>query len=254
MMTLHKYLTRNLRLGSALLALPFLCTHSLSLYADTEPVSGETVPPRIVGQNLVQYPRDVATLDGIRDGYAIVRFRVDTEGRASDLIAIEAVHPSYATAAIRGLRMTRFSPALVNGEPEEVITLLRIDFDSEPGSSVEVSTLEHVRDAMDSQRTQNPHFFALTPPNQLDEPLSVAEAPVPYVAVDDDGNPYSGQVQVQYYVDRDGSVKLPIIRSASNEHVAQVALRTVQEIRFNPPMKNGKPVPVRVVQPFRFGD
>ena len=220
---------------------PKMMTLALAVVLSATPVLetlAENTPPRLRNPSLIEYPWGLANLHGIYNGYAVIRFHVDADGNPSDFICIETNHPGLGDVAIAGIQRSGLRPAMENNQPTEVITTLRVDFMPGGGAAVEVSSLDH----------------KIASPRDLDEPLRFRVEPVPFVAVDDEGNPFSGEARVEFFIDRDGSVKLPRVLSATNEHVAQVAMRTVREFQFAPPLRRGKPVPVRVVQPFRFGN
>lgn len=62
----------------------------------------------------------------------------------------------------------------------------------------------------------------------------------------------NGQVVVQFVVDRDGTTKAPFIVSSSNPAFNESVLRAVRSWRFEPGMKSGTKVAVRVKQEIPF--
>jgi TonB family protein len=59
-------------------------------------------------------------------------------------------------------------------------------------------------------------------------------------------------LQVGFIIDDKGRVTNARIVQSSNDSFNEIALRCVRNWEFEPGMKGGKPVPVRVVVPLRF--
>jgi TonB family protein len=62
----------------------------------------------------------------------------------------------------------------------------------------------------------------------------------------------TGQAEIEFIVDRDGRVLFPRIVSASHEDFGWAAATAVSQWRFNPPMRNGQRVEVRMSVPILF--
>ncbi len=59
-------------------------------------------------------------------------------------------------------------------------------------------------------------------------------------------------MSLEVIVDRDGRVRLPHIRSATRPEFGWAAATAVSQWLFETPLKDGKPVDVRVVIPVKF--
>jgi TonB family protein len=59
-------------------------------------------------------------------------------------------------------------------------------------------------------------------------------------------------VVVDFYVDQDGRIRMPVIMSATHDFLAQAAVDALNQWRFKPPTLAGQPVAVRVEQEFVF--
>lgn len=205
--------------------------------------------PVLLNPEVISFPTYLTHLEGITEGKATVRFEVDAQGRLMDIICLEASHEAFALAALNGLSMALFEAGQIDGKPAAMAPTLYIRFSS--GSAVISRTMD---DQVASQiGSSSPHStaFALTPASQLDAPLKIRFQPRPFVAEDDNGHRIAGEAVVTYYVDRDGRVRLPMIRESSHPLVGHAAIETIRGLIFEVPLSNGKPVPVRVVQPYK---
>ena len=60
------------------------------------------------------------------------------------------------------------------------------------------------------------------------------------------------EIQVSCVVDETGAVRDPTILSSTDSFYDSLALESIRKWRFEPAIKDGKPVKTRVVAPFRF--
>jgi TonB family protein len=205
--------------------------------------------PSLLNPEIITFPAYLSHLHGIIEGHALVRLEVDAQGRPLDIMCLEASHEAFALAALNALPGARFQPGEINGEPTPMAPILDIRFRSR-GAVVSRTTAENIADLIGGN-LPHPTAFSLVPAGQLDNPLKVRFQPRPIVAEDDEGERILGEATVSYYVDRDGRVRLPMVRESSHDLVGLAAVETIRGMIFEPPTYKGKPVPVRVVQPYR---
>ena len=62
----------------------------------------------------------------------------------------------------------------------------------------------------------------------------------------------SGSVEVLFVCGADGRVKRVSIKSSTHREFEDSAIRAIRDWRFEPGMKDGKPVNVRMLIPFNF--
>ena len=94
--------------------------------------------------------------------------------------------------------------------------------------------------------------FQLPTLRELDSipvPLAIAPPPFPTELA---RQGIVGEVVVDFYIDRDGAVRMPAIASAAIDEFGAHALAAVRTWRFEPPTCRGREVAVRVRQEFRF--
>jgi TonB family protein len=62
--------------------------------------------------------------------------------------------------------------------------------------------------------------------------------------------PDAGEVKVEFYIDEQGRVRIPVARETSDAAFANAAVDAVSQWQFDPPTSKGKPVLVHAVQIF----
>ncbi len=72
-------------------------------------------PPTVASAADAPYPQTAKEL-GI-EGRVVLRLSIDEEGRVTDAVVVEEVHPLLDTAALQAARQLRFNPALDQGVP-----------------------------------------------------------------------------------------------------------------------------------------
>lgn len=178
---------------------------------------------------------------------------VDTEGRVTDLVIVEADHWGLVKRARNVLEDARFRPAT----RDEVPIATRFEFQLrlyEPGELglAEVSLLDDIAQAtLKSELRAN--AFGLRKPTELDAPLEVLDqGDQMFLPVDDEGATLNGKAYIRVYIDDQGHVRLPKLLRASDPRVGQAALQYIAQWRFAPPVCEGKPTVVEAVLPVRF--
>jgi len=59
-------------------------------------------------------------------------------------------------------------------------------------------------------------------------------------------------VEVRFYIDETGAVRMPAVDSDAHPYLAETAVTAVKEWRFAPPTHDGRPVLVAASQVFDF--
>jgi len=85
-------------------------------------------PPKPVNLVSPDYPEDQRRQR--ENGYVVVAFTVDTEGRVNDVEVQDSTNDAFEAAALSAVRQWRFKPARRDGQPVEVRLSQRLDFTS----------------------------------------------------------------------------------------------------------------------------
>jgi len=187
----------------------------------------------------------------VTEGRVEVAVQVDTEGKPTDSIILAYSHRELANSTLEAVHHWRFEPELVEGHPVPAQCTFSLEF-----RGPDVVTISPIMD-------QREFFFRSAgierleyrpcPLNELDRipiPLNVVAPRYSTVARD---LGVKGNVEVLFYLDEKGNVRLPAILNADRVDLALEALDAVRQWKFEPPTRNGRPVLIAAVQQFNFG-
>ncbi len=200
------------------------------------------VLPVILVQHLPRFPFG-SWQDGVY-GTVLAQYVVDTSGDADPptIHIMRAPDSLMARAVAKTLRQSRFRPGLVSGRVAPVQVEQAFVFDDPHGDAL-ASDLE--RPGTDSTRTALQAASVETAP----ERLFAVPARLP------EGMRAVGTVVVEFIVDRQGVVEPSSVRvlQSPDPRLTAAVERAARRERFRPAMVHGKPVRVRVQQPYTFG-
>ncbi len=179
-------------------------------------------------------------------GSATVLFTVDARGNPTNVRVGTADDPEFGQALVAATEMAGFTPPSVNGQPQAVPLMRKVDFPMAPATPSEEAD----------------PLFALLADFQagrigggkgLDGPLTpvYSAAPTYPARLRPLGFP-AGDAVVEFVIDKDGRVRLPRVVSATNEDFGWAAATAASQWVFEVPRHNGRPVPVKVKVPFHF--
>jgi TonB family protein len=191
---------------------------------------------------------------GITRGYAVVAVSIDAEGKVQESLVLAETHPHIARTALAALRDWQFRPARLDGLPVPVQTEVRIDFTLE-GAVITSNAVNHFffdgfENAGDLSASRQ-----LCPANQLDRAPQRLAGDAPQYALDAGKAGIAGHVQVHFYIDENGNVRMAGAQPVAGTHpyLMEQAVRAVRAWKFEPPTSRGRPVVVAAVQEFDFG-
>lgn len=191
---------------------------------------------------------------GITRGYAVVAVNIDTEGKVQDALLLAHTHPRIADTALAALRGWRFIPARLDGLPVPVQTEVRIDFTLEGAVITANAINQFFFHNFENVGDLSP-IHQLCSANRLDRAPQRIEGEAPHYTKDAGAAGVQGRVQVHFYIDERGAVRLAGAQPAPGAHpyLLEQAVQAVRQWRFEPPTSHGRPVLVAAVQEFDFG-
>lgn len=207
-------------------------------------------PLRIVRTVQPTYPERLAARFLDR-GEARVMIMVDAEGRLADWIVTGYTHALFAKEALDALRQWRFEAARFHGRPIGVRTELRFIFRNSGGVRIVPSDLEmrlRVRDI----RQKEVFWQRVCLAHELDQPLDVIVEVAPMPPDRLGAVAREGKVVVEYFIDPDGRVRMPLVLSSDDEAFTKSVLLAITEWRYATPTRDGQPVLARVAREFNF--
>ena len=239
---MNRYLSRVSLAAVVMAAFASMCTAE-----DSEQV------PHVQRLPLVKYvePSYPARMrfNGVTSGDVTVWMTVDRAGRLVDAYATEFSHESFAKAAIAAIEKWEFEP-----DPGAFVPRLypvKFSFMLE-GTVVVVMHPDNRRLAMDpfvmpaSEHKSYPFAALDTLPAALHTPLP---------AYPDELKPEkkSGRVEVLFFVDRAGRVRVPSIVQSDDPHFSEAVIDAVKNWSFEVPKRRGHAVSAFSVHSFTFG-
>jgi TonB family protein len=179
-----------------------------------------------------------ALLQG-QGGSADVSFTVTERGLVTDAIVDRATAPEFGAALRAAVETWAFEPTRDHGEA--VMVHLRRHGGFRPLSADEVRLLQALREG--TVGSAKGLDGKLVPVFRMTQ--------VYPAALKLDGRP-AGTAMIEFVIDREGRARLPRIVSATREEFGWAAATAAAQWVFQPPMRGGQPVDVKVRVPFNF--
>jgi TonB family protein len=183
---------------------------------------------------------------------ARIMINVDRDGRLVDWLVIGYTDVRFADSAVAALKEWTFEPARWQGSPVSVCIPLTFNFEVE-GVVVSITALEAMQSLMSSLSSQDQReVYAPCTFRELDRipvPLHTVTPAYPKELV---AQAVEGDVTVEFYIDEQGAVRMPSIIGRPPRQLAELAVGSVSQWKFEPPTSKGRPVLVCVRQVFRF--
>lgn len=185
--------------------------------------------------------------DGVRSGEVRLAISVDHEGRLTDHLVIGYTDPGFVETAITAVKHWTYEPARANGRAQSARANVLFVFRDEgvivqrlPGAIERI----YVSEMMSERYVYEP--CRLRDLDRIPTPVHVVSP-----AVRLEGAPRT--VTVGFYIDEEGRVRMPAVeRESANDLLAVAAVTAVEQWRFEPPLRQGRPVLVYAQQDFTF--
>lgn len=192
-------------------------------------------------------------LEGITRGSVVFAVAIDETGRVRDTLLLGYTNMHFVRSTLEVLKDWRFEPAELDGAPVPVQTELTIDY-SLQGAVITANIINHF--FFDSFRNLGDNAWQYTPtrPSALDALPHRVSGAAPAYAINAEKDGVRGRVQVRFYIDENGTVRLPAITTPAHPYLAERAVEAVRTWKFDPPTSHGRPALVVAQQDFEFGD
>jgi len=189
--------------------------------------------------------------EGIYDGSAQVVVHVNEMGELEDVYLAAFTHPEFGRLAEKYIWKWTFQPAKLNGEPLTVIKSFNFNFEDKQGVYA-VGIQEAVADKFNYGRlAKSKRIYS---PRELDEIPVPIKMTTPLFPQEFKGQGVLGSATGIFYINSDGSVRMPHVTEYSHDGFGHTALLAVKEWKFQPPMSRGKPVAILARQEFSFSE
>jgi TonB family protein len=216
------------------------------LYGESAATPPAPLPPlpRIVQTVAPMFPPQMV-LAGITSGSVKFVIKVDKTGKLEDMLITEYTQRAFADEATKVVKQWTFGPAWIGTEPVGWIRELNIYFRTD-GMIITYDNAEapsHFKMTEHRDEIIEYHACSLRDLDRIPVPLHVV-APAAALQAD------AGEVRVEFYIDEEGRVRIPMARETPDVAFANAAVDAVSQWQFEPPTSNGKPVLVHAVQIF----
>ncbi len=192
------------------------------------------------------YPASMST-EGIFSGEVRAVISVDAEGNLTDSLITAYTQPAFADVAHAALRRWQYQPATVNGRRQASRAHIIFEFRTE---GVVVQTLPgSLVKQMFPAPYEERYLYRISRLRELDRIPTPVHVVTPSARLD--GPPRS--VTVEFYIDEQGRVRMPAVdRESADDMLAAASVAAVEQWRFEPPLRRGRPVVVYAQQEFTF--
>ncbi|HTL66687.1 MAG TPA: TonB family protein [Lacunisphaera sp.] len=223
-----------------------------TLALDTSgPAEAKAYEPLMIVQTRDMIYPPTLTNEHIFKGEVNVAVWVDENGRLLDWLLVGYTHSLFAKEVLDVLPKWKYVPAHLQGQPVPTRAELRIIFQNTEMVRIVASERSPTEQAHDQaiEHRVAPHIYR---PDELDAPLDAIVEIMPSSPDRLGAVAREGSVVVEYLVDAEGRVRMPIIDSSDDEAFTNSVLLAITEWRYAVPKRTGHPVIARVKQRFTF--
>lgn len=213
----------------------------LALLAGTVAVAAPRYEPIKITQAVeVEFPSR-RVMHYIDKGEARVMIMVDEQGRLADWIVTAYTNPLFAKSALDAIPQWKYEAARLHGQPVVARAELRFIFENNEKIRIISGEMEVAR-----------RFKAGAYRNEFERPVcrlaeldAAPEAEVEVAPMSPErlgARAPAGEVVVDYLVDAEGRVRMPMIVSSDDAAFSQSVLLAMSEWKYSVPRRNGEPV------------
>ncbi|MBA4136225.1 MAG: hypothetical protein C0518_02780 [Opitutus sp.] len=187
---------------------------------------------------------------GITKGGVRCVIDVDAGGRVEDVLILAYTHERFARAVREVMPLWRFEPARVDGRPVSAQTTIEFTIEA-VGVVTTLDLTTYVSQRFETMwgATFVYHEWKLSDLDAIPVPVTTV---APIYPVELAERNVRGKVKVDFYIDEEGRVRLPIVSASEYPELASAAIFAVRQWKFAPPLRQGRPVLAFASQEFDF--
>jgi len=187
---------------------------------------------------------------GITDGKVVLAVGISAEGKLTDWLALEYTERELVDYFVEALKVWDITPAKIDGQPvaAQIELVASISAQGVVLSRTGTEMLDDYVKRLFPRRIKYQRSTA----HELDRAPVRLNAVVPKYAEAAAKQGVSGKVQVRFYIDEHGTVRMPAVEPGAHPYLADEAVAAVREWKFEPPLSHGQPVLVAASQEFDF--
>jgi periplasmic protein TonB len=198
------------------------------------------------------YPLRLLQL-AVTEGEARVTISVDSAGTLTEWLVTGYTQPEFADSAVAAIKEWKYEPARLNGRPVGVTSELTFHFTAQ-GVVISSPNLVETIEAQTLRLFAGRYKFRTCMPQDLDRAPTPIATVSPAYPRDLAQKGVRGAVEVEFYIDPSGAVRLPSLAPGENVELGGLAIAALSQWKFSPPTSHGRAVLVKAVQEFNFRD
>ncbi|MDI1319399.1 MAG: energy transducer TonB [bacterium] len=233
----------------SIIAATGLITPVLTLAQPAQWESKDYEPLEIHRKVTLAFPSELK-LNGVNEGEVCILIWVNQEGQLLDWMLEGASHALLAKEVLDALPQWKFKPARFQGQPIPARVQLLFQFQS--AEAIRVITDMGIIARMNEAKGPRKMSRSIYAVGELDQPLDPVVEIAPRPPDQFGATVKEGAVVVDYLIDTNGKVRMPIIISSDDQAFTTSVLLAVLECRYAVPQRIGVPVITRVRQKFAF--
>jgi len=195
---------------------------------------------------------NVLKVDGITAGFVEILVDINEDGSIADWLPVRASHPQFLRSIEYAIDEWAFDPPVIDGKPAPVVQRFTFNFSHEGIVLISGNLTEVFLNRLTRDHQLYNFVVSMKELDQIPEPIAIVR---PLINPDIPLEERQGTVVVQFFIDREGKVRIPVVKQmAAHRGLAQAAFAAIQQWKFKPPTVHGQPVVVEVQQAFHFKD
>lgn len=187
----------------------------------------------------------------VQKGEARIALNVDEKGVLVDTLVVGYTRREFADLALEGLKAWKYEPAMLNGAPISSVSEVQVSF-SATGVVVDLTINETIQSLFSYAFNDERYNYRPCLLRDIDRIPSPVKVVNPVYPSDLAEQGVTGQVNVTFFIDETGEVRMPAVTQAEDLRLAAPAIAALALWKFEPPTRNGSPVLVRASQQFNF--
>lgn len=174
-------------------------------------------------------------------GSATVEFAVNERGHVGPVVLVSATQPDFGAALVAAVEAWLFNPGQKGGQT--VAASLRVTHEFTPPVGGAAGRLV---------AALQPGGTGIGGAGGLDRKLAPLWRGFPVYPAELKAEHPTGKAQIEFVIDREGRARLPRVVSATHAAFGWAAATAISQWVFEPPVRGGQPVDVRVSIPVGF--
>jgi outer membrane biosynthesis protein TonB len=175
---------------------------------------------------------------------------IDENGKLEDWLVLEYSYQRYVDAAVEAVKKWQYKPAILHGVAVGVRAELVFNFRSS-GQVVSMTGVD-LPQAFSRSIIGDPQITAVCPSRELDSIPKPTVVVSPSYIHNADTSGQTKQVLVDFYIDETGKPRMAAADVDGNTELTSACIQAIEQWRFTPPTRRGRPVTTRACQRFDF--